>query len=65
MFVTHDLAVVAEIADRVVVMYGGRVVEQGGVVDVLEHPGASVHRSACWGRARGRARRATTAIGWT
>jgi peptide/nickel transport system ATP-binding protein len=37
-FVTHDLAVVAEIADRVVVMYGGRVVEQGGVVDVLEHP---------------------------
>ena len=37
-FVTHDLAVVAEIADRVVVMYGGRVVEQGGVADVLEHP---------------------------
>ena len=37
-FVTHDLAVVAEIADRVVVMYGGRVVEQGSVLDVLEHP---------------------------
>ncbi|MEO5687416.1 MAG: ABC transporter ATP-binding protein [Burkholderiaceae bacterium] len=37
-FVTHDLAVVAEIADRVVVMYGGRVVEQGSVFDVLEHP---------------------------
>jgi peptide/nickel transport system ATP-binding protein len=37
-FVTHDLAVVAEIADRVVVMVGGRVVEQGGVVDVLAHP---------------------------
>ena len=37
-FVTHDLAVVAEIADRVVVMYGGRVVEQGGVIDVLERP---------------------------
>ena len=36
-FVTHDLAVVAEIADRVVVMYGGRVVEQGSVLDVLEH----------------------------
>jgi oligopeptide/dipeptide ABC transporter ATP-binding protein len=37
-FVTHDLAVVAEIADRVVVMYGGRVVEEGGVMDVLERP---------------------------
>ena len=37
-FVTHDLAVVAEIADRVVVMYGGRVVEQGGLHDVLERP---------------------------
>ena len=37
-FVTHDLAVVAEIADRVVVMYAGRVVEQGSVFDVLEHP---------------------------
>jgi len=38
LFVTHDLAVVAEIADRVVVMVGGRVVEQGSVVDVLERP---------------------------
>jgi peptide/nickel transport system ATP-binding protein len=37
-FVTHDLAVVAEIADRVVVMYAGRVVEQGSVLDVLERP---------------------------
>jgi len=37
-FVTHDLAVVAEIADRVVVMYGGRVVEDGSVFDVLERP---------------------------
>jgi peptide/nickel transport system ATP-binding protein len=37
-FVTHDLAVVAEIADRVVVMVGGRVVEEGDVLDVLERP---------------------------
>jgi peptide/nickel transport system ATP-binding protein len=37
-FVTHDLAVVAEIADRVVVMYAGRAVEQGSVYDVLERP---------------------------
>ena len=37
-FVTHDLAVVAEIADRVVVMVGGRVVEEGSVFDVLQRP---------------------------
>ncbi len=37
-FVTHDLAVVAEIADTVVVMYAGRAVEQGRVLDVFERP---------------------------
>jgi oligopeptide/dipeptide ABC transporter ATP-binding protein len=41
LFVTHDLGVVAEIADRVVVMYAGTVVEQGTVREVLkdaQHP---------------------------
>ena len=37
-FITHNLGVVAEIADRVVVMYGGRVVEQGTVLDVFKSP---------------------------
>ncbi|WP_254536342.1 ABC transporter ATP-binding protein [Halomarina litorea] len=37
-FVTHDLGVVAEIADRVVVMYAGKVMERGGVFDVFEDP---------------------------
>jgi peptide/nickel transport system ATP-binding protein len=36
--VTHDLAVVAEIADRVVVMYAGRVVEQGSLDDLFYDP---------------------------
>ena len=35
--VTHDLGVVAGLARRVVVMYGGRVAEQGDVVDVFHH----------------------------
>jgi peptide/nickel transport system ATP-binding protein len=38
LFVTHDLGVVAEIADRVVVLYAGQVMETGSVRDVLERP---------------------------
>jgi peptide/nickel transport system ATP-binding protein len=36
--ITHDLGVVAETADDVLVMYGGRVVEQGSVDDLFYHP---------------------------
>src|ERR1700722_19312510 len=38
LFVTHDLGVVADICDRVVVMYGGRIMEQAGVVDAFHRP---------------------------
>jgi oligopeptide/dipeptide ABC transporter ATP-binding protein len=38
LFITHNLGVVAEMADRVVVMYGGRVVEEGDVVDIFKAP---------------------------
>jgi len=38
LFITHDFDVVAEIADRVVVMQAGRIVEQGQAADVLENP---------------------------
>ncbi|WP_316178635.1 ABC transporter ATP-binding protein [Bradyrhizobium sp. SZCCHNRI1009] len=38
LFITHDFGVVAEIADRVVVMQHGRVVEQGAAADVLQRP---------------------------
>lgn len=37
-FITHDLGVVAEIADRVVVMYRGKVVEEGSVRQLFENP---------------------------
>jgi oligopeptide/dipeptide ABC transporter ATP-binding protein len=38
LFVSHDLGVVAEICDRVVVMYAGRAVEQGDVHAIFEEP---------------------------
>ena len=37
-WITHDLAVVAGLADRVAVMYAGRIAEQGKVDDVLDRP---------------------------
>ena len=38
MLITHDLGVVAEMADYVVVMYAGKIVEKGNVNDIFEHP---------------------------
>nr|WP_283766440.1 ABC transporter ATP-binding protein [Roseofilum capinflatum] len=37
-FITHDLGVIAEIADSVVVMYQGQIVESGSVLDIFSHP---------------------------
>jgi len=36
--ITHDLGVIAEVADRVLVMYAGRVVEEGAATDLFEEP---------------------------
>jgi len=38
MLITHDLAAVAEIADRIIVMYAGEAVETGTVEDIFYHP---------------------------
>ena len=39
LFITHDMGAVAEMADRVIVMYAGRVIEQGSTAAVLSRPG--------------------------
>lgn len=38
MFITHDLGVIAELADKVVVMYKGKIVEQGTVLEIFSNP---------------------------
>jgi oligopeptide/dipeptide ABC transporter ATP-binding protein len=38
LFITHDLGVVAQVAERVTVMYGGRIIEEGPARNVLAKP---------------------------
>ena len=68
LFITHDFGVVAEIADRVVVMQSGRVVEMGTREDILRRPQSRLHahadRARCraWCRPSARPRRAPVAL---
>lgn len=37
-FITHDFGIVSKLCDRILVMYGGKVVEYGRTLDVFDHP---------------------------
>ncbi len=37
-FITHDLGVIAELADKVIIMYKGKIVEQGSVLEIFSNP---------------------------
>ena len=49
--ITHDLSVIAETCDRVLVMYAGKVAEEGAVATVFGGPATRTPRS-CWARSR-------------
>ena len=44
MFITHDLNVLYQLCDRAIVMKDGRIVEQGSVDDIFDHPGTDYTR---------------------
>lgn len=46
LLITHDLGVVAQVCSRVVVMYGGLVMEEGSVEDIFYRPGTPLHPGA-------------------
>jgi ABC-type glutathione transport system ATPase component len=54
-FITHDMGVVADIADRVLVMYRGEAVESGTVEEIFRAPQHPIPRR-CWPRSRGSGR---------
>ena len=48
--VSHDLAVISEVCDRIVVMYAGQVVEEGTAADIITPAPPPLHPARCWTR---------------
>jgi peptide/nickel transport system ATP-binding protein/glutathione transport system ATP-binding protein len=59
--ITHDLGVIAETVDRVVVMYGGKVMEEGPVADIFDNPKHSYTQSLLASLRAGETRQPETA----
>ena len=66
LLVSHDFGVIAQVCDRVAVMYGGHIVETGPIEAIYQRRPSTPTRARCWSPSRGSsrrgARRASTAI---
>ena len=58
--ITHDLGVVADVADRIAVMYAGRIVERAEVFDALRASPPTRTPKGCWSRSRAWTRRGSS-----
>ena len=56
LFISHNLAIVARLCERVMVMYRGRIVESGARRDIVNAPASSIHARTAGRRARSRRR---------
>lgn len=62
-FITHDLAVISEVADRVMVMYGGQICEIGSLKEIIESPRHPYTRALLKSVPRSKSRRLHTIEG--
>ena len=58
LLITHDLGIVRKMAERVYVMQGGKIVEEGATEEIFDRAAAPLHAAACWPPSRRASRRA-------
>lgn len=47
-FISHDIQTVRQVSDRIVVMYGGQILETGSTEDIFNHPTVGLHKKITW-----------------
>ena len=47
-FISHDIQTVRQVSDRIVVMYGGQILETGSTEDIFQPPNSGLHKKITW-----------------